>query len=61
MLMWSGIGSSSPETYRRRKDCQAVIDNRYGYLRSRSDLRAYPHGELMPVPVKVRVSMELVK
>lgn len=44
--------------YRTRRECQQVIEHHYGYIRTREDLRAEPHGWRMPKPVKVRVVLE---
>ena len=51
----------STMVFRTRADVRAWINEHYGYLRSRPDLRAYPHGWLMPVPVKVEVTVCEVK
>ena len=41
--------------FRTRQEAIAYIRKHYGYIRK--DLRAYPHGNLMPVPVKVHVQL----
>ena len=62
-IPWQENGDvNRPELFYYKKDCQAVIDQRYGYLknRGRPDLRAAPHGWLMPRPIRVRVTIEAV-
>ncbi len=44
--------------FRTRAECRAWIDEHYGYIRTRADLRAEPHGWRMPRAVKVRVVLE---
>lgn len=43
-------------TFSTRKACKAYIDEQYGYIRERKDLRVYPHGWRVPTPVKVTVT-----
>lgn len=48
--------------FRTRKEAQAWIEKRYGYIRERKDLRREPHGWRMPIPVRVQVEIrEMVK
>ncbi len=47
-----------PMLFRTRAECRAWIDEHYGYIRTRADLRAEPHGWRMPRAVKVRVVLE---
>lgn len=35
------------------------IKEKYGYIRTRPDLRAEPHGWMMPAPVRVKIQMRL--
>lgn len=46
--------------FRTREEARGHIRQHFGYIRRRPDLRAEPHGWKMPVPVKVRVSIEEV-
>lgn len=46
-----------PALFRTRKEARAFIIRHYGYIRDRRDLRAEPHGWLMPIPVRVKVSV----
>ena len=50
-LMWE------PEVrlYRTRRECRGFIDERYGYIKTRPDLRMEPHGWRLPVAVRVGV------
>lgn len=41
--------------FRTRKLARAFIDEKYGYIRHRPDLRAEPHGWFMPRAVRVMV------
>ena len=41
--------------FRTRLEARAFIDEAYGYIRHRPDLRAEPHGWRMPVAVRVVV------
>lgn len=41
-----------------RAEARQYIAETYGYIRDRPDLRAKPHGWKMPIPVKVRVTVE---
>lgn len=48
-------------TYSTRKEARSVIEQDWGYIRNRPDLRAEPHGWKMPIAVKVRQVTELAK
>lgn len=41
-------------TFGTRQKCREYISQKYGYLRSRPDLKAEPHGWKMPIPVRVK-------
>lgn len=47
--------------FRTRRECRAFIDERYGYIRSRPDLRAEPHGWRIPRAVPVQVAARSAK
>lgn len=49
-----------PEMFSTRAQARARIEERYGYIRSREDLRAAPHWWRVPRAVRVRVRLELV-
>lgn len=46
-----------PALFRTRRAARDYIEKKYGYIRSRPDLRTEPHGWRMPIPVRVRVSI----
>ena len=48
-----------PVMFKTRRECREHIEARYGYIRGRKDLRAEPHGWLMPKAVKVTVTVEV--
>src|SRR3972149_2927755 len=44
--------------FRSRRECRKFIEERYGYIRRRPELRAKPYGWLMPIAVRVVVRRE---
>lgn len=50
-LLWDG--PAKPLLYRTRREARADALKRYGYIKSREDLRAEPHGWRLPIPVRV--------
>jgi len=50
--------NGTPLVFRTREDARYYIRNEYGYIKTRPDLRAEPHGWRMPKAVKVRVKLE---
>ena len=48
-------GPDWPQLFKTRRECRAYIEDRYGYIRSRPDLRTEPHGWFLPQAVRVRV------
>ncbi len=46
-----------PVLFRTRREARAYRDDRYGYIRGRHDLKAEPHGWMLPRAVKVKVSV----
>jgi hypothetical protein len=58
-----------PDSYRGRHRCPALfptraaarawIEDNWGYLRTRFDLKSAPHGWKMPVPVRVVVTTDI--
>lgn len=44
-----------PVLFLTRKAARAWIAEKYGYIKSRQDLRTEPHGWKMPIPVKVEI------
>jgi hypothetical protein len=50
-----------PLLFRTRAEARAWINKRYGYIRTRKDLRAEPHGWLFPKAVRVEVKQASAK
>ena len=46
-----------PALFRTRRQCRQFIEEKYGYIKSRRDLRAEPHGWRMPTAIKVKVEI----
>jgi len=51
----------APVLFRTRKVAVLWIREKFGYIAKRPDLRAWPHGWRMPLPVRVSVSAKLSK
>lgn len=49
-------GDTLPALFTTRREARAFIEQEYGYIRKRPDLRGEPHGWKMPIPVRVQVS-----
>jgi hypothetical protein len=49
-------GPGAFRLFRYRRECRTYIEERYGYIRDREDLRAEPYGWRMPQAVRVTVS-----
>lgn len=47
----------SPVLFKTRKQALEFIDDRYGYIRERKDIREEPHGWKTPRAVKVKISI----
>jgi hypothetical protein len=45
----------SPVLFRTRREARKWIDDKYGYIRNRPDLKAEPHGWKIPTAVRVTV------
>ena len=54
LICWCG----RPELFRTKREASEFIMLRYGFILSRKDLRAEPHGWLLPVPVRVTVEYQ---
>ena len=48
-LMWTPL-------FRTRRDCRRFIAEEFGYIRQRPDLRAEPHGWMVPRAVRVTIA-----
>lgn len=46
-----------PAIFKTRKLARKYIDDHYGYIRNRPDLRREPFGWKMPIAVKVKVEI----
>jgi len=44
--------------FRTRRECRATIKERWGYIATRRDLRAEPHGWRLPRATRVRITVE---
>ena len=42
-----------PLIFHRRREARAYATQRFGYIKTRPDLRRLPHGWRMPMPVKL--------
>lgn len=51
-------GPPGPQLFRTRRECLEMIRVRYGYIRTRPDLRAEPHGWKMPKAVRATLTVE---
>ena len=47
-----------PKLFKTRHEARAWANEEYGYIKTRLDLRAQPHGWRMPRPVRVRLCPE---
>lgn len=57
LRLMCGPETCAPALFRTRRAAQEWIDREYGYIRTRPDLRAEPHGWRMPIPVRVTVTV----
>jgi hypothetical protein len=57
-LIWDyGTGAGAGfRLFRTRRETRAYIEERYGYIRQRPDLRHEPHGWRLPTAVRVTVT-----
>jgi len=57
-LIWAPeAGPGNYRLFRTRAACRSYIDDRYGYIRERADLRAEPFGWRLPQAVRVTVAV----
>ena len=47
-----------PLLFRTRKEARELAKLRYGYIHTRPDLRAEPHGWRLPVAVKATITIQ---
>lgn len=57
-LIWH---NGEVKRFATRAEARVWIEQNYGYIRNRPDLRREPHGWQMPRPVRVRVTIEEVQ
>ncbi len=55
-----GCQNVAPRLFKTRATARAYVKHYYGYIATRPDLKAEPHGWKMPTPVKVTVRIEEV-
>ena len=46
-----------PLLFRTRRECRAWIEEKFGYIRTRDDLKREPFGWKMPLAIKVEVRL----
>lgn len=57
LCLWHAyLGIKFPTVFRTRSECRKFIEEHYGYIRQRPDLRSEPHGWRVPTAVKVIIS-----
>lgn len=44
-----------PAMFRTRREAREWIEAHYGYIRKREDLKAEPHGWMLPTPVRLSI------
>jgi len=44
-----------PVLFRTRRQCREYIEEKYGYIKGRKDLREEPHGWRLPTAIKVEI------
>ena len=47
----------STAVFPTRRATRVAIEETYGYIRARKDLRHSPHGWLMPIPVRIKLTV----
>jgi hypothetical protein len=55
-LIWDLRDDGKYHLFRTRRECREFIEERYGYIKTRPDLRIEPHGWRLPRAVRVRVA-----
>lgn len=56
-MLWGGDIPGQMLMFSTRKACRKWIEDRYGYIRERDDLKKMPHGWRLPKAVKVFVQV----
>ena len=57
-IMWA---FGHPLAFFTRKAAKDWIDENYGYIKKRPDLKGEPHGWRLPQPIRIRISVEKVE
>jgi hypothetical protein len=60
LMLWEGTVPGQMLMFKTRKACREWINNRYGYIKHRDDLKKEPHGWRVPKAVKVFVTIQEV-
>lgn len=58
-LMWNH--GPTPLVFKTRHEAREYRDERWGYIRTRKDLRIEPHGWRLPKVVRVMMTYEIVE
>jgi hypothetical protein len=56
-LIWDLRECGAYRLFRTRRECRAYIEESFGYIRERADLRREPHGWFMPQAVLVTIQV----
>jgi hypothetical protein len=57
-LTWEPFPDHHFHLFRTRREARAFIEERFGYMRDRDDLKREPHGWRWPQAVRVTVNRE---
>lgn len=57
---WIHFQNLEPKLFRSRESARLYVKERFGYLKSRPDLFAEPHGWRMPKVVRVTITVEIL-
>ena len=52
------FGSRIPALFHSRQEARDWINDSFGYIRNRPDLKAEPHGWRLPIPIRVRIEVK---
>ncbi len=55
LCLWNWRERDFPRLFRTRRECLKYINDEFGYIRERKDLRSEPHCWRVPKPVRVEV------
>jgi len=56
-----GLDGYTTIVFRLRKDARTFCKEKFGYIKTRKDLRSEPHGWKMPQVVKVEININIVE